>query len=397
VINIHVCFVGQEIHPPWIRGDPQLFKEMINALVGNDDIEISLITTHDVTGDNESNAAQFEAFARGLKNVIVLRGTGNHNYAPRSYDVNSLLLWRAASGLASREAVDIFHIGSLNASLFAPLMRLKIPRLRNVKLVRHIYMLLQQRRGRFAVPLLRATYAHFFDGVAVTSGNIRAELHRRGIADDVIFFVPPIINTDFFTPHSTQRQPGPIRVLYMGSVSQKRFPLDVLSSIHTLRQEGLNLQLSIVARYEFERVWIDKIASQALKLGLGDSVMTRVQALEEREKRDLYNTADIVLLPFSGPVGATQPPLVLLEAMSCGKVVVATREQDIPLIVEHGFNGLLVDDLNPEDLADALRLAASSERAAFIAANARETIVNSFSREVGRERLLQMYTSILNR
>jgi glycosyltransferase involved in cell wall biosynthesis len=83
--------------------------------------------------------------------------------------------------------------------------------------------------------------------------------------------------------------------------------------------------------------------------------------------------------------------------MSCGKVVVATREQDIPLIVEHGFNGLLVDDLNPEDLADALRLAASSERAAFIAANARETIVNSFSREVGRERLLQMYTSILNR
>ena len=67
-----------------------------------------------------------------------------------------------------------------------------------------------------------------------------------------------------------------------------------------------------------------------VKLGLQDNVNVDIRALNETEKIALYNTADIILLPFGGLVGATQPPLVLLEAMSCGKVVLGTKTQDMP-------------------------------------------------------------------
>jgi len=47
-------------------------------------------------------------------------------------------------------------------------------------------------------------------------------------------------------------------------------------------------------------------------------------------------------------------PLVILEAMACGKAVVATNVDGIPEIVQHGRTGLLVPPENAQSLAEAL-------------------------------------------
>jgi glycosyltransferase involved in cell wall biosynthesis len=47
-------------------------------------------------------------------------------------------------------------------------------------------------------------------------------------------------------------------------------------------------------------------------------------------------------------------PNVALEAMAAGKALVATRVGGLPQLVRDGENGLLVDERDPDALAEAL-------------------------------------------
>jgi len=389
VVDVHVCFVGLEIHPPWMRGDPQLFKGMINALESTD-LDISLITTY---SDRGRTNGDFEAFSSRLRHVVVTASSGDHNYSPRAYHLNTLFLIRAALRLAREETVDIFHLGSLNALLFAPLFKIGEPGQSHARLIRHMYML--QDLGRYSASLRRPVYARYLDGIAVTSISLLQQLSQFHLNPERLFVIPPMIDTNFFKP-----APGPattqdtVRLLYLGSLTPNRFPLSVLQGVRLLTEYGLSSKLTIVGRYSFEREWAARIQRCASELDLQGNVSIDIRALNETEKIMLYNSADIILLPFGGFVGATQPPLVLLEAMSCGKVVLATKTQDMPQVIEHGHNGLLVDNCDPRPLADAIYFGFTSDKAAYLRANARETVVNNFSQQHVLSKILQMYAKV---
>jgi len=393
---MHVCFVGQEIHPPWIRGDPQLFKGIINALKREERVEISLVTNFSRRKDYSNNEKEFEKFTEGLENVILVKSLGDHNYNPVLFHPNTLLLEMASKKLAKDEDIDIFHLGSVNASIFAPLFKLDISRSHKPKLIRHIFMFLQTRPGRFSTSLLRNTYSNFIDGFAVTTNTIREEVSNLAIRKNKIFVIPPIINTNFFRPLDlpTNISGDPV-ILYMGSISPERFPISILKMLKNLKDNGLNPMLLAIGRYEFEREWINEITKKASKVNLDKNISMYIKALDEIEKVNLYNSADIVIFPFTGFVGATQPPLSLLEAMSCGKIVVATKTQDTQQVVKHGYNGLFINDLNPLQLAEII-LVLTSQKAKFIGYNARKTILDKFSEDRVTGKILKMYNRVLN-
>jgi len=72
----------------------------------------------------------------------------------------------------------------------------------------------------------------------------------------------------------------------------------------------------------------------------------------------LYRSADICVVPSVGP----EPfGIVTLEAMACGKPVVASRIGGLPIIVEDGASGFLVPPSDAEALAGKIRLLISNE------------------------------------
>src|SRR5262249_11505808 len=65
---------------------------------------------------------------------------------------------------------------------------------------------------------------------------------------------------------------------------------------------------------------------------------------------DLMQRCEIFVLP-----SRTEPfGIVVIEAMTCKKPVVATRVGEVPEIIEDGKTGVLVEPDNPEALAAAL-------------------------------------------
>jgi glycosyltransferase involved in cell wall biosynthesis len=85
-------------------------------------------------------------------------------------------------------------------------------------------------------------------------------------------------------------------------------------------------------------------------------------------------------------------PLVLLEAMSLGKPVVATAVGGIPELVRHGETGLLHAHRNSTQLADAiLRLLAEPVEAARLVEGASARIGTHFSRVAFTRGILDVY------
>jgi len=86
-----------------------------------------------------------------------------------------------------------------------------------------------------------------------------------------------------------------------------------------------------------------------------------------------------------------------LEAMACGKPVVACRGQGIDEIIEHGENGWLIPNwLTPADAIDALAqglstLLRSPDLCSRLGASGRETILNRLTLSHQAQRLAQIY------
>ncbi len=88
-------------------------------------------------------------------------------------------------------------------------------------------------------------------------------------------------------------------------------------------------------------------------------------------------------------------PLVILEAMACGKPVVATDVGGVNEIVEDQRTGLLVPEKSPESLAKALlSLLSSKGKAGDIARAGREFVLRNFGEGSFQKRVRDLYCAI---
>jgi glycosyltransferase involved in cell wall biosynthesis len=83
---------------------------------------------------------------------------------------------------------------------------------------------------------------------------------------------------------------------------------------------------------------------------------------------------------------------VYLEAMSCGKPVIACHGQGIDEIIQHGHNGWLIPIDGLEELVQGLQvLLANSELRAQIGEAARQTILNTLTLSHQAGKLIGIY------
>jgi glycosyltransferase involved in cell wall biosynthesis len=134
-------------------------------------------------------------------------------------------------------------------------------------------------------------------------------------------------------------------VLAVGSLIARKGYDVLIRAVRRARDRGRELDVAVVGTGPEA----DRLAALSRELGVADRVLL-LGEVPHVELGTFYQRAGC----FAHCAREEAFGLVLLEAMSCGKPVVATRVNGIPEIVRHGETGLLVPPDDPDALAEAL-------------------------------------------
>lgn len=170
----------------------------------------------------------------------------------------------------------------------------------------------------------------------------------------------------------TRVDTGPLRVLTIGRLVDKKGVADGLRAIASARRSGVELRYTIIGDGPLR----GRLEALAGDLGIEDAVEFRGWQLQDAIVEALY-AHDVLLAPsVTAPDGDQEGiPVTLMEAMATGMPVVSTRHSGIPELVEDGVCGLLADEGDHLALADALmRLSGSPELARSMGRAARRRV-----------------------
>jgi len=177
-------------------------------------------------------------------------------------------------------------------------------------------------------------------------------------------------------------------LLYLGRLHPKKCPDDLIKAFAKVVQRVPNAKL-IFAGKGGERENLEKLASS---LNVDDKVIF-TGFVSEDEKWNLLKNCEIFLLPSI----IEGHPISLIEAMACGKPVIATDSGPFSEIVRNGETGILVPVHSPDCLADGIiDLALDDERRREIGKKARENVENRFDINKIADDYLEIY-ALLNK
>jgi 1,2-diacylglycerol 3-alpha-glucosyltransferase len=135
--------------------------------------------------------------------------------------------------------------------------------------------------------------------------------------------------------------PDKITFLYIGRVDGEKRLEVLIQALHQLMRQDIHL---VIAGKGADCHRLVDLASQ---LGIEQQVQF-LGFVPEADKVDLLNSADV----FAMPSEAELLSIATLEAMACGRPVLAARSKALPELVDEGINGYL---FKPGDVGDAAR------------------------------------------
>lgn len=187
------------------------------------------------------------------------------------------------------------------------------------------------------------------DAVVSTSRYSRRRIVQAyGVPAAKVVIVPELIDLSAWTaeapPHEDGRADPPAILTVAHMYPRKNLGL-LLNAFARLRDAGQSFRGWIVGDGPCRRAW-ERLRDS---LALQDRV-TFLGTIPRRQLLERYRQAAVFCLP-SRQEGFG---IVFLEAMACGKPIVAARAAAVPETVADGETGFLVDPDDPEALARAL-------------------------------------------
>jgi glycosyltransferase involved in cell wall biosynthesis len=199
------------------------------------------------------------------------------------------------------------------------------------------------------------------------------------------------VDTAVFTPGPGERPPAhaDLRIVCVGTLHEVKGQVHLIEACALLRDRGIGVTCRFVGRGPDE----SRLRRTIERLGLQEAV-TLVGPLARDGIIGELRSADVLVAPSVVSARGQREgiPVVLMEAMSCGLPVVASRLSGIPELVEHERNGLLFTPGRAEELADALaRLARDGDLRRRLGNEGRSTIERDFDLRTSVTRLVTMF------
>jgi len=195
-------------------------------------------------------------------------------------------------------------------------------------------------------------------GILATSTEEVFELTRMGAEPSRLTLIPCGVDLDLFHPRrAPRRTDGSLRILVVSRLVERKGIGNMILAMASLP----DARLVIAGGPPRSGIQDDPEGARLVALAREHGVADRVEFLGRVERADLpalYAAADVVAcVPWYEPFG-----LVALEAMACGRPIVASAVGGLVDTVIHGSTGLHVTPRSPESIVRAMTFLAEQPR-----------------------------------
>jgi colanic acid/amylovoran biosynthesis glycosyltransferase len=192
--------------------------------------------------------------------------------------------------------------------------------------------------------------AKFF--VTISEFN-REFLRQHGCDVDGISVVRCGVDVEEFKGREKIDFSDVLKIGFIGRLVEKKGTEDLLFAVHELKKQGIAFNLFIAGTGPLEH----HLRELAIRLELSEQELSFLGAIAHSDVADFLKGLDLFVLPCiqddRGDMDGI--PIVLMEAMLSGVVVVSTRLSGIPELVINNKTGLLVEPGDRMALAKAIQ------------------------------------------
>ena len=243
--------------------------------------------------------------------------------------------------------------------------------------------------------------------VLPVSPNLVRRCEEGGVDASAVRLTPNGIDTNRFRPARSEErarlrrdlqwpEPDPV-IVFVGFFSRDKRPDLLFRAWSRLAAEGRLSKLVYIGAtastyFEIDRSMAAQIRAEAARLGRADDVLF----VEATHAVDRYlRAADVFVLSSVREAH----PVALLEAMSCGLPVIASRlPGSTDVIIQDGINGCLVPPDDEGAMANALSaMLRNPAMAGAMGSRARDSVVSRYDIRQTAERWLDAYYAVLGR
>lgn len=225
------------------------------------------------------------------------------------------------------------------------------------------------------------------DAVTAVSAFMANEAYDRLGIKHEIKVIPNFVDPDVFKPSPCEdpdRDGKDVVIAHISNFRPVKRVQDLVYAMAVVKKESPGTKLMLIGdgpqRHNVERL--------VGRLDLNKEVtLTGFRS----DVANLLRCSDVVVLCSE----TESAPLTLLEGMSAGLPVVATRVGGIPEIVRDGVNGFLVPAKHPEEIADRiLKLGADADLRRRLGEAARTTVLENYTVDMVIDQYREVYEEI---
>lgn len=391
-MNRKVCFVGAEITPSqgstFVGGHVNTIVMLCKGL-SKLGWEVHIITT-------PSRFSKDREFNFPWAKIYTVEVAGKHN-SPR-YAADFLLKTvETVLEIDWRESFDLIHShsGYFSLAIIPAILRRRL----GIPAIFSLYcpaQLLPTKLpvDRYGVRLLSTG----LDKIVAVTENVKKSLLNYGVNSSKVEVIPSCIDVKSFGVSGCDDGLGgqlkaagdhSATVLFVGNV-EKTKGLDIfLETAEKVLQRNKDIRF-VMTLHEPNEI-IEKVRAEvSCKLGSSASVFGIVDDMAK-----LIASVDLVLVPFRSTQGISDIPLVVLEGMAAGKVVIASRLDGVMEVISDGENGFLFDLNKANDLVNTIITLVNDPMLRKEIGEKAVSYVRRYSYDVVARRLTDIYLKIL--
>jgi glycosyltransferase involved in cell wall biosynthesis len=209
----------------------------------------------------------------------------------------------------------------------------------------------------------------------------------RSMTSSKIYVIPNGIDFDEIQKIRTEDRLKHPAILVMSTLGRVKGIDVLLNAIPIIRKEIPNLHVYIAGKSGSEEGNLKKLVKA---LNIEESV-SFLGFISGNEKYIYYKSADIYVQPSRYETFG----VVLLEAMACGKPVVASNVGGIPFVVENGKTGLLFESENVDELAEKIMFLLKDDELRTKMGEAGRKRARGFTWERSAEMTAEVYREVI--